>query len=198
MGGRKWTDEEIAKLEEWAGMFTVEQMAKKLGRSWNAVNLQIGRLGIPGIRRGTEHLSMRQLSIVVGIDSRTIYKKWVAKGGLKPMRKGSMVMFSQDRVIRFMRDHPDYWNARLITDDSLFLRYPWYQEKKRTDVLKSRRYWTPQEVSRLHTYEMRGMKMREIAERMGRTESSIKQKLHAERYAERTRKNDTSGINRAV
>ena len=109
------------------------------------------------------------------------------------MRKGSLRLFKQEDVIRFMRDHPDYWNARKITDDSMFLRYPWYQKKKKTDV-RRQYYWTPQEVARLRVFRKRGMTIPAIAERMNRTPSSIRQKL----FAERIRKDDVTGINRAV
>lgn len=193
MGGRRWTAEEDALLEEWAGKYNVAQMAKKLGRSAAAVNIRVCRLGLGGIRRNTEHLSERMLCLTLGIDTRTFRKKWIKKGGLKGMRKGSLRLFKQEDVIRFMRDHPDYWNARKITDDSMFLRYPWYQKKKKTDV-RRQYYWTPQEVARLRVFRKRGMTIPAIAERMHRTPSSVRQKL----FAERIRKDDVTGINRAV
>ena len=93
MGGRKWTAEEDALLEEWVGNYTVAQMAKKLGRSAAAVNIRVCRLGLGGIRRNTEHLTQYTLCKTLGVDTRTLRRKWIIKGGLKSMRKGSLRLF---------------------------------------------------------------------------------------------------------
>lgn len=68
-------------------------------------------------------------------------------------------------------------NAARITDDSLFMRYDWYKEKRRTD--KPNRYnWTEAEVSWMNTLRRQGFTIREIAEKMNRSESSIKYKMY--------------------
>lgn len=79
--------------------------------------------------------------------------------------------------IRYMEEHPEDWNAARITDDSLFMRYDWYKEKRRTD--KPNRYnWTEAEVSWMKTLRRQGFTIREIAEKMNRSESSIKYKMY--------------------
>lgn len=76
-----------------------------------------------------------------------------------------------------MREHPEDWNAARVTDDTMFMRYNWYKEKRKNDI--SRRYnWTGTEVRRMQHLRHEGYSIREIAEMMNRSESSIKYKLY--------------------
>jgi len=76
-----------------------------------------------------------------------------------------------------MKEHLEDWNAARITDDSLFMRFDWYQEKKKHDVA-TRYNWTEREESKLKFLRHEGYTIREIAEKMNRSESSIKYKLY--------------------
>ena len=48
MGGRRWTNDEIQTLEDMSGTYTVATIARRLGRSFDSVNLKMNRLGILG------------------------------------------------------------------------------------------------------------------------------------------------------
>ena len=50
MGGRRWTNDEIQTLEDMSGTYTVATIARRLGRSFDSVNLKMNRLGILGHR----------------------------------------------------------------------------------------------------------------------------------------------------
>ena len=43
---RFWTKEDIKRLKELAPHFTIEEIAKKIGRSKNAISLKAAKLGI--------------------------------------------------------------------------------------------------------------------------------------------------------
>lgn len=40
-------------------------------------------------------------------------------------------MYRQQDIIRYMKEHPEDWNAARVTDDTLFMQYPWFKEKGR-------------------------------------------------------------------
>lgn len=40
-------------------------------------------------------------------------------------------MYRQEDIIKYMREHPEDWNAARVTDDTMFMRYDWYKEKEK-------------------------------------------------------------------
>ena len=179
MAGRRWTQEELDALEEMIGTYTVAVIAKRLGRSFDAVNIKLNRMGLVGFEKSTDRLTMNQVCLMLGVQSRTVKKKWQGKG-LRIIRRGNYLTIRQEELIKYLKNHPEDWNAADIPDDSLIMRYPWYKEKKAQDA-RSQYYWTDAEVSRLKLLRFQGYSIREIAEQMGRSESSIKYKLYGRR-----------------
>ena len=152
MGGRRWTNDEIQTLEDMSGTYTVATIARRLGRSFDSVNLKMNRLGILGFEKSTDLI----------------------------FRKGNYIVVRQEDLIRYLKQHPEDWNAANIPDDTLIMGYTWYKEKKHQDIPTSY-YWKTSEKSRLQLLRKQGYSIREIAEKMGRSESSIKYKLYGER-----------------
>lgn len=179
MGGRRWTNDEIQTLEDMSGTYTVATIARRLGRSFDSVNLKMNRLGILGFEKSTDLLTMNQLCIMLGVEPRTVKKKWADKG-VRIFRKGNYIVVRQEDLIRYLKQHPEDWNAANVPDDTLIMGYAWYKEKKRQDIPTSY-YWKTSEKSRLQLLRKQGYSIREIAEKMGRSESSIKYKLYGER-----------------
>lgn len=187
MAGRKWTEEEIQFLEESAGVYTVAVIGRKLGRSYDSVNQKLLRLGLQGFLKSTDLLTMNQICKMLGVESRTVQVVWHNKG-LKIMRKGVYVVCRQEDLIRFLKEHPEAWNASQVQDDSLLMGYDWYKEKRRND--RPRRYfWTPQEVQKMDYLLRKGVPIPEIAKKLGRSESGVIDKL----YRRRKNKNDITG-----
>ena len=179
MAGRRWTQEELQILEDMISTYTVASIAKKLGRSFAAVNLKLNRMGMAGFEKSTDRLTMNQVCLMIGVQSRTVKKKWKDKG-LRIIRKGNYLTVRQEDLICYLKDHPEDWSAANIPDDSLIMAFPWYKEKKKQDS-KRQYYWTPEELSKLKYLRYQGYSIREIAEQMGRSESSIKYKLYPRR-----------------
>ena len=175
MGGRAWSQEELIRLEELTETYPLATVARKLNRSENAVFLKRQRLGIGGFIANTDMLTRNTLSRILGVENRTI-QYWERKG-LKSVRKNPYVMYRQQDIIRYMKEHPEDWNAARVTDDTLFMQYPWFKEKRKNDI--SHKYnWTQTEVSQMKMLRKQGFTIREIAEKMNRSESSIKYKLY--------------------
>ena len=179
MSGRRWTQEEIEYLEEKIGTYTAKSIAKKLGRSFNSVNLKLARMGISGFEGSTDLLTMNTVHKILGVEARTVKSKWASKG-LRIIRKGNYVCIKQEDLIKYLKDHPEDWNAYKINDDSILMGYDWYKEKKQADEPKNYN-WTSAEVQRMKHLRQKGYYIREIAEEMGQSESSIKYKLYSRR-----------------
>lgn len=105
MGGRRWTNDEIRTLEDMSGTYTVATIARRLGRSFDSVNLKMNRLGILGFEKSTDLLTMNQLCIMLGVEPRTVKKKWADKG-LRIFRKGNYIVVRQEDLIRYLKQHP--------------------------------------------------------------------------------------------
>lgn len=175
MAGRRWSKEELELLEDLTEKYPLDTVARKLGRTPNAVFLKRQRMGIGGYRDNTDMLTRNTLSQILGVENRTI-QYWERKG-LKAIRKRPYVMYRHQDIIKYLRDHPDDWNATRVTDDTLFMQYDWFKEKRKTDI--SHKYnWTQAEVKRMNYLRHEGYSIREIAEQMNRSESSIKYKLY--------------------
>lgn len=190
MAGRYWTQEEIQMLDELRSTYTVAEIAKRLGRSFQSVNQKMCRMGFTGFEKSTDLLTLHQLCLMMGVESRTVKKKWKNKG-LRILRRGNYVVIHQGDLIRYLKRHPEDWNATRVTDDSLFMGYAWYKEKKRVDE-KKQYYWTTREVSTLKLLRYQGYSCREIAEKMGRSVSSIKCKLYTNENQRRKKQHDIS------
>ena len=44
------------------------------------------------------------------------------------------MMYRQEDIIKYMREHPEDWNAARVTDDAMFMRYDWYKENRRNVI----------------------------------------------------------------
>jgi DNA-binding XRE family transcriptional regulator len=175
MAGRRWTNEELVLLEELTEKYPLDTVARKLGRTPNAVFLKRQRLGIGGLRDNSDMLTRNTLSQILGVENRTIVR-WERKG-LKAVRKRPYIMYRHQDIIKYLREHPDDWNASRVTDDTLFMQYDWFKEKRKKDI-PHKYNWTQTEVDRLKYLRHQGYSIREIAEMMNRSESSIKYKLY--------------------
>lgn len=151
MGGRAWSQEELIRLEELTETYPLATVARKLNRSENAVFLKRQRTGIGGFMANTDMLTRNTISRILGVENRTL-QYWERKG-LKSVRKNPYVMYRQQDIIRYMEEHPEDWNA-------------------------ARYNWTQTEVSQMKMLRKQGFTIREIAEKMNRSESSIKYKLY--------------------
>lgn len=79
MAGQAWTQEEMDYLENSIDTFTVATIAKKLGRSFDSVNLKLNRMGLSGFEKSTDLLTMNQLCLTLGVQSRTAERNGVQR-----------------------------------------------------------------------------------------------------------------------
>jgi len=152
MGGRKWTDEELVLLEELTEKYPLETVARRLNRTKEAVFLKRQRIGIGGYMANTDMLTRNTVSKILGIENRTL-QYWERKG-LKSYRKRPYVMYRQEDIIKYMREHPEDWNAARVTDDTMFMRYDWYKEMDIPGIMELHRYVTNELMNEKHNVFM--------------------------------------------
>src|SRR5690625_3118197 len=74
----------------------IETIAKKLGRTVNAVEIRLGRLGISNTKLESGKITAAELARCCGVDNHVITRTWIPKKGLPAVR----------RVTRYKRK---YW-----------------------------------------------------------------------------------------
>lgn len=178
MGGRRWTPEEIEYLDDNRAYKTAESMAKKLGRSTNAVQCQMCRRALCSYRTASDWLTVYDIYRMIGIAPSTIKGKWQRKG-LCIMRVGRYNMVSQDSLLRYLKAHPEDWNANAVNDDTIFVGVTWFDKIKSQQTVPKRNCfpWSQQDVDVLMEMRSTSCGLQEIADRLGRTKNGVKSKL---------------------
>lgn len=173
---RYWDEEEIELLEEESGKVNLKSLAKKLGRSETAVFQKQQRLGIGGFLQNTDMLTCNSVAKILGVEFRTV-AHWESKG-LKSYRKRPYRMYKQNELVRFLKEHQELWNANRVTDATIFLNAEWFLQKKKKDTKNTTWFWSWEDREILKHLRREGYTIREIAEKTGRSESSIKYYLY--------------------
>lgn len=107
MSGRRWTDDEIAFVEDNYYRKPAAAIARQLGRTASAVHLKASKLGVP--RRDPGLLSLNELTILLGVDYHVLRR---LVGTEFPGRKGGSARINgefeirEDDVIAWLRAKP--------------------------------------------------------------------------------------------
>jgi excisionase family DNA binding protein len=105
----KWTPEQIEYLQEWAEFLPVEQIAKKVNKSVNAVwnRAKEEKLNLKPIY---DNWSSKELARLLNINNETICV-WIRKGELKAKQsrkiKGSVFRISKENFKDFYLKYRD-------------------------------------------------------------------------------------------
>ena len=176
---RRWTKEEEKRLCQLCEEKTKSGIAKELGRSRQSVNSKRIELGIASFTDQTDKLSMKQIAELVGVDNSTIGKVWT-NHGLRFRKVGQYKVISEDRLLSFMQEHPEFWKASKC-DYHFFCRHKWFMERLENEKsgidngthYQNMRFWTGTEISRMKMLKRRGLTHGEIAKELGRTKSAV-------------------------
>ncbi|MEA5269382.1 hypothetical protein VB566_00240 [Clostridium perfringens] len=181
---RRWTKEEEEMLIARHGTFSLKSTAKKLDRTLQAVQLKLFRMGLTNNKDAFDYVIKKTLADTLGVNSKTI--EYFATQGLR-IRKKITCKVKRYNFIAIA----DFWdwsskNKELIDwtkleKNALGKEPDWVDEERRKILLnkrpsKIRGKWTEKEEKKLLSlYNSKNYK--EIAVIMGRTESSIMQKI---------------------
>lgn len=173
---KKWSDEEIELLRELSGKLTKKGLAQKLGRTETAIFNKQQRLGIGGFKQNSDMLTRHMAGQILGLSNCRLIR-WEKQFGLKTYSKKPFKMYRQHELLKFLKEHQELWNAKLVTDDTIFMGEKWFVDKYRADSDKGY-FWTNDEISRVKFLRHEGYSIPEIARKMGRSNSSIKYFLY--------------------
>lgn len=196
----RWTAEEIAYLRRNWGRESLYVIAMKLRKTETAVLLKSKRLGLGAANGAQGEWSVRLVAAALGIDDHAI-TQWIKDGLLLartlPPRfragENSPRTIYQIRVadlVRFLRAHPDRWNAARCPDLYLSLGQidviragaarkpppPWFAEKLAADRARPPREgqrWTRAEDRRLAEMMRQGLGYAEIGRVLGRSPDGV-------------------------
>lgn len=138
--GKSWSEEELQYLEESWGVLKRGTIAKKLGRSVNAVMLKAQRLGLGDPLTHIDGITISQLSQVLNTHY-GIIKNWMNKYGM-PARQKTVAREQKVWVISYQ----DFWEwaekNKHMLDFSRLERLAlgpepdWVEEKRKADQVK--------------------------------------------------------------
>lgn len=184
---KDWSKEELDYIREVWGEKTIPEIARKLGRSIEAVKIKAQRMGYTGQKWYGEMMSARKVSELLGVDVHTVCDYWIPKCGLKgkakrlgTTKKTTTIIMFED-LLKWLETHQDLWDSRRVELFGLGAEYDWLVAKRKADALKPARKaqkWTPEEDQRLVVMFRRGgMTCAEMGAVLGRSATGVEHRL---------------------
>lgn len=134
-----WTAEEEEFLDENVGIYSMEVIAKKLGRSRDSVHSKCSKMGL-SFATCTEYIHVSELARIMKQDRHNLTRK-LKNRGVRFRKKGGFTVITMDRLCKFLKENPDFYDATEI-DDSMFRGMPWFEKKRAADAeAKRERRW---------------------------------------------------------
>lgn len=180
-----WKPHEINFLEENWGKYKVSTLAKQLQRPENGVLLKAKRLGLGPSKEGQGLLNANQLASALGVDRHAITDYWIAKCGLKAVRKATRAIYKFWLIDikdfwKWAEDNQDKFDTRRFETHTLGAEPAWMKLKRREDMnipVKRFKKWTPAEDDRLRSLFKSGLyTYKQIGELMGRSHESVERR----------------------
>jgi len=85
--GKLWSAAEAEYLENNWGLLTVPQLARKMGRSEQAIRVKISRFQLGPCTAAAGALSAYDVAGMLDVDVHTVIRSWIGKYGLKARRR---------------------------------------------------------------------------------------------------------------
>lgn len=182
---RKWTKEELEYLQNNWGEQTPDIIARNLKRSVGAVINKSKKLELGSFLDNSEYVNAFSITQLMGIDSHVIQRTWknhgfkMTKKKIRGNERFEVIKF--DKFLKWLRTHQDLWDSRKIPPYGLGTEPEWLKEKREKDKLlpaKSRgTKYTPEEDNKIVLMYRMGRTQREIAQQLGRSESSVNARI---------------------
>jgi len=181
--GSRWTEEEICFLIENTGKLSLEQIAKKLGRTYGSTSKKADELGVANGKMLSTLYTSNQLGKVLGVASSTI-GRWTDGLGLKYRWKKYRTTFKFKMIdledfYHWGESHQDIIDTRKFKVENLGTEPAWLKEKRKRDAEqpgKHTQFWTKDEELLLVALYDAGVSKEDIAIRLFRTESGVQRK----------------------
>ncbi len=157
---KKWTQEDIDYLQENYGKYSIPSLAKRLGRTVDAIKVMRTKLGLGAFLMNGEYISLNQLLLAVSGGSSTYSYKmisWVQNRGLpvhtKKVDACSFRVVFLDEFWEWAEKNRSFLDFSKMEPLALGEEPPWVAEQRKKDInafrLQRKDPWTPAEDSRL-------------------------------------------------
>ena len=185
---KAWSKEEEDYLAEKWGTVSVRTIAKKLGRSENAVIVRKNRMGLGAFLESGEYITWNQLHIALGMGKSDSYKmiSWVKNRGFpihtKRVNNNSFRVVYLEEWWEWAEKNRDLLDFSKFEENTLGEEPQWVKEKRRHDVERTQKYimtpWTKAEDDKLrflvarqkYTYD-------DLSKMLRRTNGAIQRRL---------------------
>lgn len=180
-----WPPEKVNYLEEAWGEISIPAIAKKLGKTVNAVKLKAYKIGLRRHIHSGDYITLNQLFNAIGMNYNSYTIDYWLRQDFPLKHKKSINMSYKVVYIK------EFWHwlerNKMLIDLSrlerniLGLEPSWVAEKRKADMLAKkfrRRPWTPREDALLKTMvKAYRYTYRDISLRLCRAESAIKRRF---------------------
>ena len=182
----RYTKKEIAYIEKYAGSFTVEQIARGLGRPVYGLAAKMKSMGCYALGEEIGAFTASSLAEAIGVSHETV-RRWTRTKGLKAVQRGRHDGSKKCKKIFILPEN--FWNWAYQNKEfvpfhkiqrGVILPEPdWLDDMvKEAEARPVVKPWTPAQERRVWSlaYE-HGFSNKEIAKELGRTALSIEKKL---------------------
>lgn len=182
---RKWSEKDIEYLEKYYGVYSIQAIAKKLGRTPGAIINKKNKLELGGARLATTYITASELAAALCRSKSTI-KRWMDKCELPVTHK---VIFTKAKYSRidvkkfwkWSKEHPELMKWNLYNKGSLEHEPIWLEaaikSSYKSDIKNKDKVWSKLEDCYLMEYYKNKMPYKEMAKKLNRTESAIDGRL---------------------
>lgn len=184
---RIYSEEENDFIEAHAGVRSIQWIADKLGRPLHGLRVHMIELGVGGLHFEAGTYSAKALAEIIGVSHEAV-RRWVTTKGL-PARKKSRYTgvnrknmhhhITAEDFWKWAESHKDFIEFNKIEVDSLPPEPEWVMEERKKQFYKpaKQKIWTEEEDEQVWKLYYSGVKQREIADIMGRTQNSVEKRL---------------------
>lgn len=187
---RRWQDNECKYLSANWNREKMTVICKELRRSKPSIMAQARRMGLPPADFQSEDIPLAEFCRDTGISRSQIMDSLVPKYDfpirtVKPGRKRIYYYVIMDDILGWLQAHQEIYDASGIPEYYLGEEPDWLAKKRKADYksksgIKSKvkdKRWTKEEAERARDWQKIGLSHGQIAERLGRTELSVRRKL---------------------
>ena len=182
---RLWTEEEVTYLRDHWGVTNIKTISRVLNRSERAISMKKYELNLGAFLENGDYITFNQLLKTVGynVDMNT-RNSWIRRGlplRNKKVNNNSFKVIKIDKFWEWAEENQTFLDFSKFTRFSLGKEPQWVEAKRQRDIINNtyrKKTWTQDEDEKL-IFLLKHYKYNctEIAERMQRSEFSIRSRL---------------------
>lgn len=182
---KMWSKEEVEYLENNWGMKSIKTMSKTLNRTEKAILQKRNRLKLGAFLNNGDYITFNQLLKTVGYKSNDTTRNAWTKRGLplsnKKVNNNSFKVIQIDKFWKWAEENQTFLDFSRFIRFSLGKEPSWVEPKRQRDIINNinkKKRWTRDEDEKL-IFLVKEYKYNctEIAERLQRSENSIRSRL---------------------